>query len=250
MPQAKIFVGTSGYSYKHWENDVFYPSGLNGKEMLEFYARHFSTVELNVTFYRLLQPAIFKSWYDRTPSNFKFALKGNRIITHYKKLRDYKDTLKIFLDSISKLQEKLLLVLWQFPANFKYDRDRIKNFTQTLKKEIGGNYLNAFEFRNQSWFNEELYQLLKEKNFSLCIADSPLWPLTEVITANFIYLRFHGGKVLYGSEYSRTELENWALKVKEWIKRYKIQNIFAYFNNDASGFAVKNALIFRELLVK
>ena len=247
MKTVKYYIGTSGYSYAHWKDGVFYPEGLKDNQFLEYYASCFNTVELNVTFYRIPSQKVFQNWYRRTPSDFKFVVKGTRIITHLKKLKDYHSTLKNFLDVCSNLGKKLILILWQFPPGFKYQDEKFKNFLQALSQT---RYLYAFEFRHLSWFNSEVYKLLKKFNYTLCIADSPHWPCVEEITCNYLYLRFHGGKILYGSEYSFSELKQWADKVKDWITHYRIKTVFAYFNNDAYGFAVKNALTFRKLLVK
>jgi uncharacterized protein YecE (DUF72 family) len=243
----KYYIGTSGYSYQHWKNGVFYPRGLKDRQWLEYYASRFNTVELNVTFYRIPNSRVFQTWYERTPDDFKFVVKGTRIITHLKKLTNYENTLKNFLDVCSRLKKKLILILWQFPPGFKYQDEKFNNFLNLLSRT---KYLYAFEFRHETWFNSQVYTLLKKFNYSLCIADSPHWPCVEEITSDYLYLRFHGGRILYGSEYSLQELKSWAGKVKNWISKYKIKTVFAYFNNDAYGFAVKNALTFRELLVK
>lgn len=217
--------------------------------MLEYYAQYFKAVELNVTFYRIPSQKIFKSWYERTPEDFRFVVKGTRIITHLKKLKDCKAILANFLEVVSNLREKAILILWQFPPGFKYAEREMMDFLKELSTSKPRN-LYAFEFRHPSWFNSQTYKLLRRYSVSLCIADSPNWPLVEEITSDYLYLRFHGGRLLYGSEYSRSELESWAEKIRKWIKEYRLKKVFAFFNNDAQGFAVKNALTFRELLVK
>jgi uncharacterized protein YecE (DUF72 family) len=202
-------------------------------------------VELNVTFYRLPQKKTFISWYRRTPKDFKFVIKGSRFITHIKRLKDCKDPLNIFFENASPLREKLACVLWQLPPSLKFDQSRLEEFIHFLKRDYKG-YLHSFEFRNKTWFNTLTYKILRESNFNLCIADSPNFPCEEVLTSNFLYLRFHGGKTLYGSEYSLDELKAWADKVKGWHKDIEI--LFAFFNNDAYGFAIKNANQFKELI--
>ncbi len=239
----EILIGTSGYNYYHWR-DKFYPKNLSPKNWLEFYVQYFNTVELNVTFYRLPFEAAFKSWYKRTPHNFKFVIKGSRFITHIKRLNDCEDPLKLLFLRASHLKNKLACVLWQMPPSFGYDAKRIKNFVNLLKK--WPQYLYSFEFRNKSWFNEELFALFNKHNINLCIADSSSYPSTEIITSNFLYLRFHGGKILYTSEYSEKEIKKWSEKINKWKKDKKI--IFAFFNNDAYGFAIKNALQLKKLL--
>jgi len=238
----KIFIGTSGYSYAHWI-DKFYPKNIPQKRWLEFYAQHFNSVELNVTFYRLPKEAVFEGWYRRTPGKFRFVIKGSRFITHIKRLKDAGEPLKLFMNRASHLKNKLVCVLWQMPPNLSYNVKRIRDFISLLKK--WPQYLYSFEFRNESWFNEELYGMLKENNINLCIADSPSYPYREVFTSTFLYLRFHGGKSLYGSKYSPLELREWKNKSAAWMKSKNI--LFAFFNNDAYGFAVENALYFQKL---
>jgi len=243
--RKNIFIGTSGYNYTHWTNK-FYPKDVPQKRWLEFYAQTFNSVELNVTFYRLPKDIIFQNWHKRTPSDFRFVIKGSRFITHIKRLRGCKDPLNLFMQRAAHLKEKLACVLWQMPPNLSYDAKRIKSFIMHLKK--WPQYLYSFEFRNESWFNDELYGIFRENNINLCIADSPSYPYRETLTSNFLYLRFHGGKKLYGSNYSSSELKKWKNKSVMWMKGKN--TLFAFFNNDAYGFAVENALYFQKLLSK
>jgi len=250
MPNVELYVGTSGYSYEHWKQGVFYPRGLKNNQMLEYYMQYFNAVELNVTFYRVPGENVFKSWYKRTPDDFRFVVKGTRIITHFKKLKDCTESLKSFMDRAGNLGEKLILILWQFPARFKYNETKLADFLKELNKNKAKRFLHAFEFRDASWSNDKVSSMLKKYNFCFCIADSPSWPGSEEITADYLYLRFHGGRILYGSEYSIQELKEWVKRIKSWINDYRINKVFAFFNNDSYGFAVKNALSFKELLVE
>ncbi|MBN2120598.1 MAG: DUF72 domain-containing protein [Candidatus Omnitrophica bacterium] len=241
------FIGTSGYSYAHWLKGVFYPADWPKNKLLEYYCRVFGCVELNITFYRLPSQAVFKGWFRKTPPDFKFVLKGSRFITHVKRLKDVKNSIDIFFEAASSLGNKLLCVLWQLPASMKSDSQRLNSFIKDLKKNKTAEKLShSFEFRNQTWFNRQTYDILEENNLNLCIAHSGKWPCQEVFTSNFAYLRFHGGESLYSCEYSQAELEKWAEKIKTWPK--KINRLLAFFNNDYKGFAVKNAKTFRELL--
>lgn len=240
---GKIFIGTSGYSYPHWQG-IFYPENLPPSEWLEYYCQYFDTVELNVTFYRLPRASAFQNWRRRTPKNFLFVCKGSRFITHVKKLNKVKEPTKLFLERVSFLKEKLGPVLWQFAPAWKINASRLKKFLallSNLQKKIPSltNLRHVVEFRHLSWFCPEVYKILKQYNISLCIADSPSYPLVKKITADFVYLRFHGGQILYGSEYSEKELKNWAKKIKKWQKQGL--DIFVYFNNDTRAFAIKNA---------
>jgi uncharacterized protein YecE (DUF72 family) len=241
---SRLFIGTSGYNYPHWADGVFYPEGLNQSKWLEYYAKFFNCVELNVTFYRLVQKKTFQNWHKRVPKDFSFVAKGSKYITHIKKLRGIKESLDLFMDNAIELKEKLAAILWQLPPSFKKDLKRLEAFLKLLNIP---KVRQVFEFRNQTWFNKEIYNLLKKYNVGLCIAHSNRFPCVKEVTADFIYLRFHGGQSLYSSNYSDKELKEWIDFAK---KKFKNKDIFAFFNNDAYGYAVKNALKFRELLEK
>jgi len=235
---SKVLIGTSGYVYSHWEG-IFYPDTLPKSKKLEYYCSHFRTVELNNTFYRLPSEKVFESWYKRSPKNFIFAVKVSRFITHIKKLKNCKRPWKIFLERSLILREKLGPFLFQLPPFLKKDSKKLKNFVEMLHKNSPKNLKFAFEFRDESWCNEEIYQILKEKNIAWVIADSPHWPKRYEVTANFVYVRMHGSKTLFSSDYTKKELEELADQIKKWKK--KKLDIFVYFNNDVQGFAVKNA---------
>lgn len=244
---SKLFVGTSGYNYRHWGNNVFYPVGLPQRRWLEHYAKSFSSVELNVSFYRLPKKSTFESWYDRTPMDFVFAVKGSRFITHLKKLVHCEEPLCYFFDNASGLKEKLGIVLWQFPPGFHVNEGKLTHFCELLSSnKVAGKTRHAFEFRHHSWFCQTVYDLLSDFNYSLCIAHSTRWPYEEVLTADYVYLRFHGGQTAYGSDYAEEELKRWAAKAKSWLSSRK--DVYAFFNNDAHGYAVCDALKLRQLL--
>jgi len=242
-----VLIGTSGYNYPHWWNDVVYPSSLPQRKWLEFYTQYFDTVELNVSFYRLPKKEVFDSWYKRTPKKFSFAIKGNRFITHIKRLKDCREPLSLFFDHASALKEKLGAVLWQLPPRFKFQKERLEEFCILLSTLPRSKSLrHAFEFRDASWYGQEVFRILEEFDFAFCIAHGSVLPLIEKVTSNFIYLRLHGGEVLYGTNYSDKELDRWAGKIEVW--RSKRKAVFVYFNNDAYGFAVKNALTLKKML--
>ena len=238
---TKLYIGTSGWSYKHWRGP-FYPAGLAQDKWLEFYARTFQTVEINSSFYRLPKRETFESWRARTPQGFIFAVKGSRYITHVKKLKDVGEALKKLLESADGLGEKLGPILFQFPANWHANLERLAGFIQMLPS----GYRYAFEFRHESWFNEGTYTLLRSRETALCIADSPQWPIAYEVTAPFTFIRLHGGRVLYASEYSEPELSRWAEITAGFLSRQL--DVFVYFNNDAFGYAVKNALQLKHIL--
>jgi len=240
---ARIFIGTSGYIYSHWEDGVFYPPGWPKSKKLEYYSKHFDTVELNNTFYRLPGEKTFESWYKRTPKNFIFALKAWRFITHIKKLKDCKDLFETFLKRALILKEKLGPILFQLPPFLKANFQLLEDFCKIVKKSSPKNLRLAFEFRNDSWCKETTYSILKNYNFAWTVVDSPSWPKVYKVTADFVYVRMHGSKILFSSKYTKKELKDLAEKIKKWKKQNL--DIYVYFNNDAYGYAVEDA---KELL--
>jgi len=242
-----ILIGTSGYNYPHWGNGVFYSSDLPQRKWLEFYTQYFKTVELNVSFYRLPKKETFEGWYGRTPKGFLFSVKGSRYITHIKRLKDCREPLSLLLSHASLLREKLGVLLWQLPPRFSFKKERLEEFCVLLSTLPSSKPLrHAFEFRDESWFCEEAFKILTDFKFAFCIAHGSGLPYMERITSHFVYLRLHGGEVLYGSNYSDQELKEWAAKILSWKR--KVREMFVYFNNDAFGFAVKNALVLKKLL--
>ena len=239
---AKLYIGTSGFSYQDWKKGVFYPQDLAPAGQLEYYSRHFKTVELNSPFYRLPKAETFANWRQRTPQNFIFAVKASRYLTHIKKLKDPQEPWQRFIDNAKGLKEKLGPILFQLPPNWSADKSRLENFLKILPKK----YSCTFEFRDKSWFNKEIYRLLEKYRTALCLADSKKWPFKEEITADFVYLRLHGPGSLYASDYSSQQLKNWAKKIKKWQKQKK--DVFVYFNNDFKGYAVKNARTLKSYL--
>lgn len=248
---SKLYIGTSGYSYSHWENGVFYPEGLPKAKQLEYYAKHFNTVEMNYPFYKLPSSKSFSNWKETVPKGFVFAVKVSRYITHIKYLHRCKSAWKTFLERALHLEDKLGPFLFQLPPHWHKDLDRLREFMEMVQEGNKFTMVNSLalrfvlEFRHSSWFTEDVYQIFKkQKNISLCLADSPQWPFKEIITGDFVYIRMHGGKILYTSNYSEKELKVWAGKIKKYLKQ-KL-DVYVYFNNDAMGYAIENA---KELLV-
>lgn len=234
-------IGTSGWSYHHWQG-LFYPEKLPSGRWLEYYCQHFDTVELNSSFYHLPKLATFENWQKRTPENFLFSVKGSRFISHILKLNGAREPLQNLLDNTSGLKEKLGPILFQLPPNFGLDTERLKKFAKILSTD----QRFAFEFRHESWFCDEVYNLLRKNNLALAISDTPKYPLIFETTADFVYVRLHGHKVLYASKYSEAELQKWAEKVKGWLA--DDLEVFVYFDNDANANAIQNAQELKTLL--
>lgn len=240
MPDIKI--GCSGFSYKHWK-EVFYPHGLPQSKWLEFYSTIFSTVELNVTFYRLPSQDAFNTWYNHTPPDFAFAIKGSRYITHVKRLVDPVEPLKKFFEGALLLKEKLKVILWQFPPAYKINLDRLSSFLTMLKTFP---VRHAFEFRNESWIVTAVIDLCREHNACLCMADSPEYIDDLPVTADFVYIRRHGHAAKHDGSYSKDQLAHDASRIKTY--RRQGNDVFIYFNNDAYGYAPANARDLKAML--
>ena len=234
-------LGTSGWSYSEWKGR-FYPEGLSQKKWLPFYAEHFSTVEINMTFYRLPKPDTLMGWLDKTPSDFMFTLKANRQITHYKKLKDVKSDLRYFYILADSLQDRLGCILFQLPPSLTLDLDLLKSFLSILSSS----HKNVIEFRHESWFTERIYDLLREHKVTFCVVSSPKLPDTIIETAETSYFRFHGRIGWYKYNYSDDELKEWA----EAIRKTEVQECFIYFNNDYHAYAVRNCQKLGEFLKK
>lgn len=237
--RLKFFVGTSGWQYGHWKG-IFYPPDLKYSEWLQFYSKNFMTVEINVTFYRDVRVSTFQQWYSKVNEDFIFSLKMSRGITHFKKLKIDKATIDRFIERVSLIKEKLGVILIQLPPSLKFDESLINEFFQLLDKK----YSYAIEVRNKTFIDDNFFIILQKENIAFCIADSAgRYPYYEAITADFIYIRFHGSQRLYASEYTEEELLEWAKKIKNWNRLSYI-----YFDNDYMGYAVKNALRLKKLL--
>ena len=234
----KLFIGTSGWVYPHWEG-IFYPEDLPSKDKLKYFSKHFKTAEINYSFYHLPRPATYQNWYNQTPEDFLFAVKASRFITHIKRLQGTKEASKQFIENALNLKEKLGPILFQFPPSFKATEENISRLEGFLKLITKRKTRYAFEFRHKSWCEEKIYNLLKKHNAAWVIADSSNYPKAEVVTADFIYIRMHGSKVLFSSSYTKKELKDLAQKIKKWLKQRL--DIYVYFNNDAYGYAVGNA---------
>ncbi len=235
------FVGTSGWHYDHWRG-LFYPEKLPKSEWLRFYAGHFTTVELNNSFYRLPSETAFINWRDSSSNGFVFAVKVSRFITHIKRLRDVEEPLHNFLVRAALLEDKLGPLLYQLPPNMKRNDDTLEAFLAILPAQ----YHHVLEFRNESWLDEGVFEILRRYNVGLCVFDMPELTCPLVTTSDFAYIRFHGSASLYSSSYSDGELTDWAKCIA--ASGQNMAKIYIYFNNDAEAYAVRNALTIRQML--
>jgi len=244
---ARCFIGTSGWSYKHWANGIFYPQGMKPSAWLNHYGQVFESVEINNSFYRLPEKQVFEKWYNLTPPNFRFAVKASRFITHLKKLAQPEDHLPLFLENISGLKEKLGVVLFQLLPNWQFNRDRLEEFLAFLNRQtiLSGLRL-AVEIRHPSWNVVACFTILKKYNACLALADWPGLTVAGPLTADFVFMRRHGPESLYASNYPDSYLKREAKRIRTWIAEGK--DVYIYFNNDAYGYAVRNALTLKVLL--
>ena len=242
MPCVKI--GCSGFMFDDWQ-ETFYPEGLSRRHWLEYYYKKFATVELDIAFYGVPEKETFSKWHSETPKDFVISLKGSRFITHVKKLKSPAEPLDVFLSRITALGEKLGVVLWQFPSEFKADVGKLKDFLEALSQY---KVRNAFEFRDKSWINKTIMSLLGKNNTALCLADWPDFLCEAPTTADFVYIRRHGidGKCV--SCYTTEQLKAEGKAINKFLKEGK--DVFLYFNNTAHGYAPQNARELRKILKK
>lgn len=276
------YVGISGWRYAPWRGD-FYPKGLAQKNELEFAASRFSTIELNGSFYSLQRPESYSRWHAAVPDGFVFAIKGSRYITHMLRLRGAETALaNFFASGLFELGDKLGPFLWQFPANFAYDRARFDAFFAALPRtgaeasrlarkhdaRVAGRarltadpdlrLRHAIEIRHPSFADTEFIELLRQWQIALVVADTAgKWPLLEDVTADFVYVRLHGDVKLYESGYSDRALDAWAAKIRPWLRGTQARNartvdkrppwraerdVYVYFDNDIKVHAPYDAL--------
>lgn len=241
MQRNSIYIGTSGWSYKHWRG-TFYPNEIKVKDHFSYYLKNFNTVEINNTFYRLPAEETFLNWKKTVPEDFIFVIKANRFITHIKKMHDPETTLASFMDHVKLLGKKLGPILFQLPPFMKCNLPLLESFLAALPKK----YRYVFEFRNSDWYRPEVYDALKKYNCAFCIYELAGHTAPSQITANFVYLRLHGPGNKYQGSYSDEALQTWAHECLKWAET---KDVFVYFDNDEQGYAAFNALKLRELTI-
>jgi uncharacterized protein YecE (DUF72 family) len=233
-----VRIGCSGWQYQDWRG-IFYPKGCGQPRWLQHYAKTFDTVEVNSTFYRLASKNAVARWVEQTPPDFCFALKASRYLTHIKKLTDLRQGIERYYERIEPLvgTPKLGPIVWQLPPTFKRDDDALEQLPPGR---------HCFEFRHESWFDDEVYDRLRAYGAALVIGDHPQrpWQAYEM-TTDWTFVRFHYGRRGRRGNYSQTELEAWAKRIEQWRRQVEV---FVYFNNDWEGFALNNGRWLRKRL--
>ncbi len=236
---AAVRIGCSGWQYRDWRGP-FYPAGLATRGWLEHYASVFDVVEVNATFYRLARAPAVAAWVEATPPGFAFTVKGSRFITHMKRLRDMAEPLERFYAPLQPLVDagRLGPVLWQLPPDFQRDDDRLEAALALLRDRPPGRH--AFEFRHPSWFVPAVYDVLRAHDVALVGAHHKRSSLPDdVVTAGWAYLRLHWGDRGHRGNYSSSELDAWAQRLRT-LQRQEL-DVYAFFNNDWEAFAPRNA---------
>jgi uncharacterized protein YecE (DUF72 family) len=233
MRNGTIQIGTSGWVYAWWRG-VLYPAGLSQRDWLAHYVRQFPTVEINASFYRLQKPATYRHWSDQAPPGFLYAVKASRFITHLKRLKAEPESLAAFFDGVRELSPALGPILYQLPPNMGRDLKRLEAFVDGLP----AGFEHVFEFRNEEWFQPEVRRFLETRDLAFCIHDHCGMTVPRWNTGPLAYWRFHGGGEALGG-YGREALRKAA---REMLRQAaEGRKVFAYFNNDAHGCAIRDA---------
>lgn len=238
---AQVYIGTSGWQYPDFE-EKFYPQDLPKKDQLGYYAQEFSTVEINNTFYQLPKEATIHQWVSQVPDNFVFAIKASRYITHLKNLLEPEESLPKFIDRIKVFGHFAGPILFQLPTLWQVDSTRLYTFLEHLP----GDYRYAIEFRNQSWFESEVIDFLKEFNVAFCIYDFNYRQSPVLTTSDFVYIRLHGPGQPYHDLYDLDALKRWADWINTWTQESK--DVYFYFDNTYQGHAWENAKTLQSLV--
>jgi uncharacterized protein YecE (DUF72 family) len=238
---VSTYIGTSGWHYHHWVG-AFYPHNLPHGAFLEYYANHFATAEINNSFYRLPEKKTLLRWRDAVPEGFVFSVKASRYLTHMKKLKDPREPLERLFDRVSVLGSKLGPILFQLPPRWRLNPERLKGLLEILPK----NHRYAFEFRDYSWFDGEVYGLLAKHRAAFCVYDLDGRTSPKEITADFAYVRLHGPDGPYRGRYGARRLSGWGGVFSAWLEEGL--EVYCYFDNDEAGYATQDALRLQRLL--
>ena len=232
---ARAYIGTSGWMYPGWRAHLY--ADTPTKRWLEVAARTFGALEINGSFYTQLKPETYERWRATTPAEFRFALKGHRFVTHYKRLGDCQDSIVRLRDQASGLGDKLAAVVWQLPSNFALDLARLDGFVRALG---AWPVRHALEMRHRSWFVPAVAARLADAGVAVCLSDAPDFPMWREVTTDLVYVRLHGHTRKYASSYHPASLRRWADDARRWLAEGR--DVHIYLDNDAEGHAVRNAL--------
>ncbi len=238
---AELWIGTSGWVYKHWMG-VFYPSKMPGQDLLPFYAQHYPTVEINFSYYKLPERETFESWRRQSPESFLFAVKASRYLTHMKKLNEPEEPVERLMHRAGGLEQKLGPILFQFPRWWSLNLERLRTFMDVLTRYPGHRW--AFEFRQESWLVDQVFDVLAAHDAALCLPVGWGIPLKVCRTASWTYLRFHGGE--HTPNFPDEELRPWAGRIQTYLADGA--DVYAYFNNDVGGHALRDSERLRAML--
>ena len=236
-----IRIGTSGWNYPHWKGS-FYPDDLPDEQWLAWYAERFDTVEINATFYRLPTTDTLDAWREAVPAGFRFAVKASRYITHMKKLKDPRESTARFFAAIERLGERLGPILFQLPPNWHCNLERLAGFLEALP----AGYRYVFEFRDESWWIDEVADLLRQHEAAFCLFDLAGAAPPRRVTSDLVYLRLHGPDGAYRGRYSDASLRAWADAIRSW--RDEGRAVHCYFDNDTDAQAPADARRLVDLL--
>jgi len=239
---ARAHIGTSGWVYAGWREHLY--ADTPTKRWLHVASRAFDALEINGSFYTQIKPETYARWYQETPEDFRFALKGHRFVTHYKRLRDCESSIILLRDQVKPLGEKLAAVVWQLPSNFAADVPRLEQFMVALT--AWPTVRHALELRHRSWFTPHVADVMRAAGVAVCMGDAPDFPMWREVTTDLVYVRLHGHTRKYASSYSEKSLCAWAEDTKRWLAEGR--DVHVYFDNDAEGHAVRNAMRFQELV--
>jgi uncharacterized protein YecE (DUF72 family) len=234
-------IGTSGWIYPHWR-DRFYPRHLKQADWLAYYAERFATVEINYSFYRLPSEETFDRWRETAPPGFVYALKANRYLTHVKRLKDCAEPLGRFLERARRLGTHLGPILYQLPPHWRANAERLADFAELLPPDL----IHIFEFRDDRWFVESVKTVLERHGLGFCIHDMAGVNCPQWRAGQAAYFRFHGSSHNADGGYGERELRAWARELEHCLETGRA--VFAYFNNDAGGNAVRDAQELRRLV--
>jgi len=238
---TRAYIGTSGWVYPGWRAHLY--AGTPVKRWLEVASRTFNALEINGSHYKQISPETYTRWRDATPAEFRFALKGHRFITHYKRLKDCEEPIARLRDQARGLGDKLAAVVWQLPSSFARDVSRLDGFLRALTVWP---VRHALEMRHRSWFVPEVAARLREARVAVCLSDAPDFPMWREVTTDLVYVRLHGHTRKYASSYHPASLRRWADDITRWLAERRWVHV--YFDNDAEGHAVHDALALSALV--